>query len=339
MAAQKVKGLSTYCEIKDVSITQQEAIIKILMFSNQENNVTFGLKFFLLDEETKREELINNNTYWVERFQPSFETNGNVENNIDINLFKELYFKIDITDKNRSIFLTDRWIRNVRLIIKASTIIIAEELKPTNCDSYSDCIFQVTKVVKKEENEPSETLYTSELLNLVSGLVVVPDIKQISIKSINSDLDVNIEELVVSIYYDYGIENDFNYNNENIQYFFRLINPKTLRVIKESQKILTENGLFDQDLKLGVLKYTFTSLKIRTPIIVNISIRDLKGNVIKAYNKFYIPSVPKNKVYVKFNGVIKEVDVIFTNYKEDTIVNIDKLYVNNGTVDYKPLDE
>jgi hypothetical protein len=315
MAAQKVKGLSTYCEIKDVSITQQEAIIKILMFSNQENNVTFGLKFFLLDEETEREELINNNTYWVERFQPSFETNGNVENNIDINLFKELYFKIDITDKNRSNFLVNRWLRNIRILIKAETIIGNSNV------------------------QTNEVVFKSEKLSLVSGLVIVPDIKQISIKSINSDLDVNIEELMVSIYYDYGIENDFNYNNENIQYFFRLINPKTLRVIKESQKILTENGLFDQDLKLGVLKYTFTSLKIRTPIIVNISIRDLKGNVIKAYNKFYIPSVPKNKVYVKFNGVVKEVDVIFTNYKEDTTVNIDKLYVNNGTVDYKPLDE
>jgi hypothetical protein len=315
MAAQKVKGLSTYCEIKDVSITQQEAIIKILMFSNQENNVTFGLKFFLLDEETEREELINNNTYWVERFQPSFETNGNVENNIDINLFKELYFKIDITDKNRSNFLVNRWLRNIRILIKAETIIGNSNV------------------------QTNEVVFKSEKLSLVSGLVIVPDIKQISIKSINSDLDVNIEELMVSIYYDYGIENDFNYNNQNIQYFFRLINPKTLRVIKESQKILTENGLFDEDLKLGVLKYTFTSLKIRTPIIVNISIRDLKGNVIKAYNKFYIPSVPKNKVYVKFNGVIKEVDVIFTNYKEDTIVNIDKLYVNNGTVDYKPLDE
>ena len=315
MAAQKVKGLSTYCEIKDVSITQQEAIIKILMFSNQENNVTFGLKFFLLDEETEREELINNNTYWVERFQPSFETNGNVENNIDINLFKELYFKIDITDKNRSNFLVNRWWRNIRILIKAETIIGNSNV------------------------QTNEVVFKSEKLSLVSSLVIVPDIKQISIKSINTDLDVNIEELMVSIYYDYGIENDFNYNNENIQYFFRLINPKTLRVIKESQKILTENGSFDQDLKLGVLKYTFTSLKIRTPIIVNISIRDLKGNVIKAYNKFYIPSVPKNKVYVKFNGVIKEVDVIFTNYKEDTTVNIDKLYVNNGTVDYKPLDE
>jgi hypothetical protein len=315
MAAQKVKGLSTYCEIKDVSITQQEAIIKILMFSNQENNVTFGLKFFLLDEETEKEELINNNTYWVERFQPSFETNGNVENNIDINLFKELYFKIDITDKNRSNFLVNRWLRNIRILIKAETIIGNSNV------------------------QTNEVVFKSEKLSLVSGLVIVPDIKQISIKSINSDLDVSIEELMVSIYYDYGIENDFNYNNENIQYFFRLINPKTLRVIKESQKILTENGLFDQDLKLGVLKYTFTSLKIRTPIIVNISIRDLKGNVIKAYNKFYIPSVPKNKVYVKFNGVVKEVDVIFTNYKEDTTVNIDKLYVNNGTVDYKPLDE
>ena len=323
MPAQKLKGISTYCEIKDVSITQQEAIVKVVLFSNQENNETFGLQFYLVDQDTQTQELINTNTYWVEKFQTSFESNTNIQNNIDINLFKELFFKIDITNKNRSNFLVNRWVRNVRIIIKLDTRITVDingDITQTN---------------------PNEVVYTSEKLSLVSGLVIVPDIKQISIKSINNDvdLDVDLEEIVVSIYYDYGIENDFNYNNQNIQYFFRLINPKTLRVINGSQRILTENGTFDQDSKLGVLKYTFTSLKLRTPIIVSISIRDLKGNIIKAYSKFYIPSVPKNKVYVKFNGVVKEVDVIFTNYKEDTTVNIDKLYVNNGTVDYKPLDE
>jgi len=323
MPAQKLKGISTYCEIKDVSITQQEAIVKVVLFSNQENNETFGLQFYLVDQDTQIQELINTNTYWVEKFQTSFESNTNIQNNIDINLFKELVFKIDITNKNRSNFLVNRWVRNVRIIIKLDTRITV--------DINGDII----------QTNPNEVVYTSEKLSLVSGLVIVPDIKQISIKSINNDvdIDVDLEEIVVSIYYDYGIENDFNYNNQNIQYFFRLINPKTLRVINGSQRILTENGTFDQDSKLGVLKYTFTSLKLRTPIIVSISIRDLKGNIIKAYSKFYIPSVPKNKVYVKFNGVVKEVDVIFTNYKEDTTVNIDKLYVNNGTVDYKPLDE
>lgn len=315
MAAQKVKGLSTYCEVKDVAITQQQATIKVLMYSNQENNVTFGLQFYLLDIDKGTEELINNNTYWVERFQPSFEEQVNVENNVDINLFKEILFKVDITNRNRSTFITDRWIRNVRLIIKASTIIGTSNV------------------------QVGEILYTSELLSLVSGLVVVPDIKQISIKSINTDTDLDVEKLLVSIYYDYGIENDFNYNNQNVQYHFKLINPKTFKTIKGSLKILTENGTYDEDLKLGVLKYTFDGLQLRTPIIVNISIRDLKGNVIKNYNKFYVPSVPKNKIYVKFNGVIKEVAMIFTNYTEDKDANIDRLYINNGTVNYKPIEE
>ena len=318
MPAQKLKGLSTYCEIKDISITQQEGTIKVLLFSNQENNVTFGLKFYLLDEGKGTEELINTNTYWVEKFQPSFDSTSNIQNNIDINLFKELLFKVDITNKNRSSFQVDRWIRNVRIVIRVDAI-----------------IGQSTVNV-------GDLIYRSEQISLVSGLVIVPDLKQISIKSINNDvnLDANVEELLVSIYYNYGIENDFNYNNKNIQYFFRLINPKTFKVITGSQKILTENGtLTDQDPKLGVLKYTFTSLKLRTPIIVSISIRDLKGNVIKAYNKLYIPSIPKNKVYVKFNGIIKEVEVMFSNFTETSNYNIDRLYLNNGTVDYKPFED
>jgi hypothetical protein len=317
MPAQKLKGLSTYCEIKDISITQQEGTIKVLLFSNQENNVTFGLKFYLLDEDKGTEELINTNTYWVEKFQPSFDSTNNIQNNIDINLFKELLFKVDITNKNRSSFQVDRWIRNVRIVIR------------------------VDSIVGQSTVNIGDLIYRSEQISLVSGLVIVPDLKQISIKSINNDvnLDANVEELLVSIYYNYGIENDFNYNNKNIQYFFRLINPKTFRVIKGSQKILTENGTFDQDSKLGVLKYTFTSLKLRTPIIVSISIRDLKGNVIKAYNKLYIPSIPKNKVYVKFNGMIKEVEVMFSNFTETSNYNIDRLYLNNGTVDYKPFED
>jgi hypothetical protein len=316
MPAQKLKGLSTYCEIKDVSITQQDATIKVLLFSNQENNVIFGLQFYILDEDKQTEELINTNTYWVEKFQPSFESNNNIQNNIDINLFKELLFKVDITDKNRGSFQVDRWIRNVRILIKAEAII------GTSTVNTGDIV------------------YRSESISLVSGIVIVPDLKQISIKSINTDGNlIDVEELLVSIYYNYGIENDFNYNNKNIQYFFRLINPKTFKVITGSQKILTENGTFDQDSKLGVLKYTFTSLKLRTPIIVSISIRDLKGNIIKAYNKLYIPSVPKNKVYVKFNGVIKEVEVMFSNFTETSNYNIDRLYLNNGTVDYKPFED
>jgi hypothetical protein len=316
MPAQKLKGLSTYCEIKDISITQQEGTIKVLLFSNQENNVTFGLKFYLLDEDKGTEELINTNTYWVEKFQPSFDSTSNIQNNIDINLFKELLFKVDITNKNRSSFQVDRWIRNVRIVIRVDAI-----------------IGQSTVNV-------GDLIYRSEQISLVSGLVIVPDLKQISIKSINTDGNLSdVEELLVSIYYNYGIENDFNYNNKNIQYFFRLINPKTFKVITGSQKILTENGTFDQDSKLGVLKYTFTSLKLRTPIIVSISIRDLKGNIIKGYNKLYIPSVPKNKVYVKFNGVVKEVEVMFSNFTETSNYNIDRLYLNNGTVNYKPIED
>jgi hypothetical protein len=316
MPAQKLKGLSTYCEIKDVSITQQDATIKVLLFSNQENNVIFGLQFYILDEDKQTEELINTNTYWVEKFQPSFESNNNIQNNIDINLFKELLFKVDITDKNRASFQVDRWIRNVRILIKAEAII------GTSTVNTGDIV------------------YRSESISLVSGIVIVPDLKQISIKSINTDGNLSdVEELLVSIYYNYGIENDFNYNNKNIQYFFRLINPKTFKVITGSQKILTENGTFDQDSKLGVLKYTFTSLKLRTPIIVSISIRDLKGNIIKSYNKLYIPSVPKNKVYVKFNGIVKGVEVMFSNFTETSNYNIDRLYLNNGTVDYKPIED
>lgn len=310
MAAQKVRGLSTYCEIKDVSITQQEALVKVLLFSNEENKVTFGLRFYLLDIETNKRELINNNFYWVERFQTSLVGLDAIQNNVDVNLYKEILFKVDITNKNRATFKVNRWIRPVRILI------IVEK------------IFGLSNQVQE-----GDVVYTSELLNLVSGLVVIPDIKAIDIKSVNLNNDSNIEEIIVRAFYDYGIENDFNYSNQNIQYHFRIINPRTLKTI--NRRVLIENGESDESSKLGVLKYTFSGMSLRKPILVNISIRDLKGFIIKDYTRLYIPQVPKNKMFVKFNGLVKEVTSIFSNFVGEGSANIDNLYSNTNGVDVK----
>jgi hypothetical protein len=91
---------------------------------------------------------------------------------------------------------------------------------------------------------------------------------------------------------------------------------------------LVENGLYDESLKLGVLKCTFTNQKLRLPILVDVKIKNVSGKTILNYTKLYKPTVPKNKVYVKFNGVIKEVSSIYSNYLDGIDANEDNFFSN-----------
>lgn len=303
MAAQKIKGLSTYCDIKNIAINREEALLNIVLFSNQANTARVGLRFYLLDLDTNEITLVSNNYYWVERFEFISDVNNQWEGNIDVNLYKEIQFKLDITNKNKALFSNQRWIRNIKVLIKA------------------DAIYGIINLFE------GETVYTSEPINLVSSFVNVPEIKHIDIKSFNTDTsNKDLEEIAVKIYYDYGVESDFNYTNKNIEYHFKLVNPKNLRTL--NKRILIENGTNDESLKLGVLKYTFTNQRLRYPILINVSIRDLKGNIIKDYTRLFKPVIPRNKVYTKFNGIIKEVSAVYTNFKGDDEPFIDNLYFN-----------
>jgi len=286
MAATKIKGLLTYCEIKDIAISREEATLKVVFFSNQENTTRVGLRFYLEDLDLKTVALVSSKYYWVDRFQ-SIPNENQWESNIDINLYKEVIIKLNIRNNNLAFFTDGRWFRNVRLLIKA------------------DDIQGTTSITL------GETVWFSETLNLVSNKIKIPDIKHVEINCFDvvDDPDKQLEEVAVIIYYDYGIETDFNYVNSNIQYHFKLINPYVMRTI--DKKILTENGTYDQDDRLGILKYTFTNQKLRRPVLVNITIRDLKGNEIKSYTKQFVPFIPKSRVYVKDNNQTFKVNRTF----------------------------
>jgi hypothetical protein len=305
MAATKIKGVSTYCEIKDVAISKEEATLKVLFFSNQENTVRFGLRFYIEDLDLKTISLLSPKYYWVDRFQA--DSNDNQwESNIDINLYKEVIIKIDIRNNNLSTFTNERWYRNVRLLIKA------------------DDIIGTSAIVE------GETVWFSQNLNFVSNKIKIPDIKHVEINcfDIVDDPDKQLEEVAVIVYYDYGPETDFNYINSNIQYHFKLINPYVMRTI--NKKILIENGVYDQDERVGIIKYTFTNQKLRRPILVNITIRDLKGDEIKSFTKQFVPFIPKSRIYIKEDNTTVKVNATFIAGD-----NPDLLYINTIGYDIK----
>jgi len=305
MAATKIKGLSTYCEIKDVAISKEEATLKVVFFSNQENAVRFGLRFYIEDLDLETVSLLSGKYYWVDRFQS--ESNENQwESNIDINLYKEVILKINIRNNNLATFKDERWYRNIRLLIKADEVVGSSTI-----------------------NE-EDIVWYSENINLVSNKIKIPDIKHVEINcfDIENDADKQIEEVAVIVYYDYGLETDFNYINSNIQYHFKLINPYVMRTI--NKKILVENGTYDEDERVGILKYTFDSLKLRRPVLVNITVRDLKGKEIKSYTKQFVPFIPKSRVYIKDNNQTVKVNATFIAGD-----NPDLIYINVDGYDIK----
>jgi hypothetical protein len=305
MAATKIKGLSTYCEIKDVAISKEEATLKVVFFSNQENAVRFGLRFYIEDLDLETVSLLSGKYYWVDRFQS--EPNENQwESNIDINLYKEVILKINIRNNNLATFKDERWYRNIRLLIKADEVVGSSTI-----------------------NE-EDIVWYSENINLVSNKIKIPDIKHVEINcfDIENDADKQIEEVAVIVYYDYGLETDFNYINSNIQYHFKLINPYVMRTI--NKKILVENGTYDEDERVGILKYTFDSLKLRRPVLVNITVRDLKGKEIKSYTKQFVPFIPKSRVYIKDNNQTVKVNATFIAGD-----NPDLIYINVDGYDIK----
>jgi hypothetical protein len=305
MAATKIKGVATYCEIKDVAISKEEATLKVVFFSNQENAVRFGLRFYIEDLDLKTIALVSSKYYWVDRFESSLNENQS-DSNIDINLFKEIILKINIRNNNLSTFTDERWYRNIRLLIKA------------------DNIEGVSTILE------GDTVWFSETINLVSNRIKIPDIKHVEINcfDIENDVDKQIEEVAVIVYYDYGVETDFNYVNSNIQYHFKLINPYVMRTI--NKKILIENGTYDEDERIGIIKYTFTSQKLRRPVLVNITIRDLKGKEIKSFTKQFVPFIPKSRVYIKDNNQSVKVNTTFIAGD-----NPDLIYINVDGYDIK----
>jgi len=305
MAATKIKGVATYCEIKDVAISKEEATLKVVFFSNQENAVRFGLRFYIEDLDLETVSLLSGKYYWVDRFQS--EANENQwESNIDINLYKEVILKINIRNNNLATLKDERWYRNIRILIKADEVVGSSTI-----------------------NE-GDIVWYSENINLVSNKIKIPDIKHVEINcfDIENDADKQIEEVAVIVYYDYGLETDFNYINSNIQYHFKLINPYVMRTI--NKKILVENGAYDEDERIGILKYTFDSQKLRRPVLVNITIRDLKGKEIKSYTKQFVPFIPKSRVYIKDNNQTVKVNATFIAGD-----NPDLIYINVDGYDIK----
>lgn len=170
---------ASHCKIKDVKVSGKEAHITLIIYSSkpQSMNETTGtihhaFRLFLRDKSSELTSL-NNNNYWIDRC----DNYNNDSNNIDINLYKEIIVKVDISNSNKSPMKNSRWVRECSIVLLDSD---------------------------------NEVCWESETLPLISQDIVVPTISNIKV-NINAD-----SQLHISFKETFESQEDFNYINNNL---------------------------------------------------------------------------------------------------------------------------
>ncbi len=310
-----VLGTKLYVGINNVITTKNVAKVELLLFSNEGADEQKFIRFFIYDYDSKIEYRLDDYNYWVDNFVGI--TNNSSSRNISINFYKKVQFNIDITNNNQSNFDINRWFRKIRFVAK---------------------VYSKNTTNNYVEENPNGSWSTDEIV-LISQEVYIPSIKQIDVTSSNTDEDSNLETLNVKVKYDYGLENDFNYTNENLYYNIRLLSVLNKKPFYNGEVILQENGSKDLDPLVGVIEHTFFNLEINSFIIVNVRLINPKGVVLKTLSKVFKPFVPKNRMYTKFNGKLVEIKKIYVNDLNETLNDNEILdvYKDFDGVDYKKL--
>lgn len=287
MAATTLKGTNAYCTIKNITVTREKAYVTFLLYSNTyQKDPQIPFKFKMTDyyyDGTTQESYINQTVYWIDNFYYG-ETLVAENQHVSINLNKEITFVIDITNKNKSKIKELSWVRDIRFLIV-------------------------------DANKPSEVLWKSDRLNLISSKINLPTIKNFIVRSYDQDtIDPTVDTIKTTLFYTYETEADFNYTNTNIEYVFQLLNNAEDIVLQEV--ILKENDSLDLQESIGVIEYNFKG-EFNNFIKARVIIRLLNGEIVYQETKLYKPIALRNPIYIKHDGEVKRVHSVFTNKTGD----------------------
>lgn len=167
---------SSYCTVKAIKISGTTAFVTLLIMSNTPQSKHCAFSFWIKDLDTNQYTRADNNYYWVDRCN---NYNNNVRN-IDINMYKEVIFEIDITNANEASMQLNHWVRHLKLTIKNAN-----------------------------ENVIGKDLWESQELELVSKEIILPTISDLKVNKVGNTL-------VASYTQNYESQEDFNYINDNI---------------------------------------------------------------------------------------------------------------------------
>jgi hypothetical protein len=201
--------------------------------------------------------------------------------NVNVNGYKETRITIDITNDNKSPMQKDRWYRKCYLILA------------------------------NVEDLYTRALWSSDTLDLVSEPVELPDIKNLVIyNKPTTSGNISLNKLYIDFTYAYKTESDFNYNNSNL---------KTVAIIKS---ISTGNILeqIESTTKEKMLLESTSGYEYNKPILVELYITNLKGEILKSITYIYKPFIKRAYGYIKTNKGIKKIRQIVVK-KEATVVS------------------
>lgn len=195
--------VGSYCAIKEIKIHGMRALITLIVYSSvpQTTNDNRVFNFYLRDFDKGTLLQLSNNNYWIDRCN----NYDNDNHNIDINLYKELIFEVDITNLNQAMMLNNKWVRHCSIVII--------------------------------DNKTKEECWESETLELISKELSLPTISQFKLSNKQNKITVSFNLV-------YKLQEDFNYKNTNLQIILNTKSIYTNEII-ESSGPLTNNSLIN----------------------------------------------------------------------------------------------
>lgn len=143
-------------------------------------------------------------------------------------------------------------------------------------------------IVMLDHTTSSEEVWVSEDLELISNEIQLPKFNNLKIIS-NKDKSIS-----VSFKLSYESQEDFNYINSNLVTAVNIQSVYTDMII-ESLEYTNNTIQFDS---LKNIEFNFDATYTE-PVIINILIKNLKGDVLYHYHQFFNPTVGNTKLTVK----------------------------------------
>lgn len=315
-----IKGTKSNCTIKDVKVSKSTAYITLIVTSSELNNPSIpfqiGIRDYNLDNLSNSRQLVlldslrksdlgyhycisndatiiskdtmvSNTIYWLD----TIHNYSDDSYNININMYREIILEVDITNNNKSSIIDNKFVRQIHIYFK--------------------------------NVETGKIIWNSETIVLISSLIELPSIKNLSIKT---DKNYNIS---CSFKYNYEHDSDYNYNNKHLFTTINVISPQNNTLL---ESLLIE----DEDYKTSTVKFTLTKQYTET-IIIKIILKNyygsdkivdywinseeykeklVGGTAMKTYKYYYTPRVQYSNMFIKVNNTINRVTNIYCINKD-----------------------
>jgi hypothetical protein len=168
-------------------------------------------------------------------------------------------------------------------------------------------------IVMIDHTTGADEAWISENLELISKEIELPKLDKFKISYSNKDKVISVDLKLT-----HKIEEDFNYINENIKTVIEIRSTHTHEVLESLDFGTVENKPESYIYFVSCNEYT-------EPVIININIENLKGDILQTYSKFFNPLINPVNLTIKDSELIA---VKAVSLKESEIKTIKHISTN-----------